>query len=153
MAAAEAEWQANARDEWGEIDLWRWPRGYYRSAWVIAGSIRWNPLEVLDTPTLTARAVNALLIRQCVIFTIVMTRHTPDPQDAAEPLLAWFSAAAHDHQRDIVDMIEGLAGVDWGLPDSRRHAARRLVRMWEHGEAAAFRYLSASLPNRPTVTS
>ena len=28
MAAAEAEWQANARDEWGKIDFWHWPRSY-----------------------------------------------------------------------------------------------------------------------------
>ena len=90
MAAADAEWQANARDQWGAIDFWHWPRGYYRSAWVVAGGIRWNPLEVLNAPTPVARAVNALLTRQCVIFTIVMTRHTPDPQDAVEPLLAWF---------------------------------------------------------------
>ena len=108
---------------------------------------------MLDAPTPVAWAVNALLTRQCVIFIIVMTRHTPDPQGPVEPLLAWFSAAAHEHQRGIVDMIEGLASPDWSLPDSRRHAARRLVRMWEKGEALAFRDLSASLPNRPTVTS
>ena len=134
-----------------EIDFWHWPRGYYRSAWVVAGGIRWNPLEALDTPTPAARAVNALLTQQCVIFTIVMTRHTPDPQDPVEPLLAWFSTAAHDYQREIADMIEGLGSVDWGLPDSRRWAARRLVRMWEQGGAAAFRNLSASLPNRPAM--
>ena len=104
---------------------------------------------MLDAPTPVARAVNALLTRQCVIFTIVMTRHTPDPQDAVEPLLAWFSAAAHDHHQDIADMIEGLASVDWGLPDSHRWAARRLIRMWEQGGATAFYDLSTSLPNRP----
>ena len=67
-----------------------------------------------------ARAVNARLTQQCVIFIIVMTRHTPNPRDQLEPLLAWFSVTAQEHQRDIADMIEGFASVDWRLPDSRR---------------------------------
>ena len=115
MAAAEADWRANARDEWEEIDFWHWPRGYYRSAWIVAGSIRCNPLEVFDAPTPVARAVNAMLTRQCVIFTIVMTRHTPNLQNPVERLLAWFSASAHNHGQGITDMIEGLASVDWGF--------------------------------------
>ncbi len=106
---------------------------------------------MFDAPTPAAHAVNVVLTRQCVIFTIVMTRHTPDPQDAVEPLLAWFSAAAHEHQWDIADMIEGLASVDWGLPDSRRMAARRTMKLWEQGGAVAFRDLSASLPNKPAT--
>ena len=67
---------------------------------------------MLDAPSPVARAVNALLTRQCVIFTIVMTWHTHDPQDTVEPLQAWFSAAAHDHQQDLVDMIEGFVSVE-----------------------------------------
>ncbi len=153
LAAAESEWRAHAPEDWAEINFWRWPRGFHRSAWVIAGCIGWNPLEVLDATASAARGVNALLTRQCVVFTIVMTRHTPDPQDLDEPLLAWFNAAAQEYQRGIAEMIEGLASFDWGLPDSRRRAARRLVRMWEQGGAAAFRDISAALPNRPTIMS
>ena len=52
---------------------------------------------MFDAPTPLARAVNALLTRHCVIFIIVMTWHTPDPQDQLEPLLAWFSATAQEH--------------------------------------------------------
>jgi hypothetical protein len=33
------------------------------TAWVIAGYIGWNPLDVLDKPTPAARAVNVLLTR------------------------------------------------------------------------------------------
>ena len=151
MAAAETEWRANAPDDWTTIDFWHWPRGFHRSAWVIAGYIPWNPLDVLDEPTPAARAVNALLTRQCVTFTIVMTRHTSDPGDPVEPLLAWFNAAVDEHKHDIATMIEGLGAVDWHLPESRRWAARRLVRMWERGGVAAFRDLSASLRNKPQV--
>ena len=79
MAAAEREWQDNAPDDWTTINFWHWPRGFHRSAWVVAGYSGWNPLDALDAPTPAARAVNALLTRQCVIFTIVMTRHTPTP--------------------------------------------------------------------------
>ena len=106
---------------------------------------------MLDAPALVTWVVNAMLTRQCVIFVIVMTRRTPNLQDPVEPLLAWFSASAHNHGQGITDMIEGLASVDWGLPDFRRHAARRLVRMWERGGIAAFRDLSASLPNKPAT--
>jgi hypothetical protein len=88
---------------------------------------------VLDAPTPAARAVNALLIRLCVTFAIVMTRHTPDPGDPAEPLLAWFNTVVDEHKRDIAAMIEGLGDIDWGLPASRRWAARRPIRMWERG--------------------
>ncbi len=146
MAAADIEWRANAAEDWGTIDFWRWPRGFHRSAWVIAGYIGWNPLDVLDKPTPAARAVNALLTRLCVTFTLVMTRHTPDPD---EPLLAWFNAAANEHQHDIATMIEGLGDLEWNLPASRRWAARRLVKMWERGGVAAFRDLSEALNNKP----
>jgi len=108
MMAAELEWRANAPEDWTAIDFWRWPRGFHRSAWVVAGYIAWNPLDALDKVTPVARAVNALLTRLCVTFTVVMTRHTPDPRDPEEPLLAWFNAAAREHQHDIAEMIEGL---------------------------------------------
>jgi hypothetical protein len=52
---------------------------------------------VLDKPTPAARAGNALLTWQCVTFTVVMTRHTPDPGDPVEPLLAGFNAAVDEH--------------------------------------------------------
>jgi hypothetical protein len=80
-----------------------------------------------------------------------MTRHTPDPGDPVEPLLAWFNAAVHEHQHDIAGMVEALGDVDWALPASRRWAARRLVKMWEKGGAAAFRDLSASLTHKPML--
>ena len=151
MTAAEIEWQENAPEDWTEIDFWRWPRGFHRSAWVIAGYIGWNPLDVLDVPPPAARAVNALLTRLCVIFAIVMTRHVPDPGDPDEPLLAWFNAAVDEYKHDIAEMIEGLGDIDWGLPASRRWAARRLIRMWEKEGVSAFRDLSASLKNKPIV--
>jgi hypothetical protein len=151
MAAAEIEWRANASDDWTTINFRRWPRGFHRSAWVVAGYIGWNPLEVLDEPTPAARAVNALLTRLCVTFTVVMTRHTRDPCDPVEPLLAWFNAAVNEHKHDIASMIEGVGDVDWHLPTSRRWAARRLVRMWERGGVTAFSDLSAALKNRPPV--
>jgi hypothetical protein len=149
MAAADIEWRTYATEDWGMIDFWRWPRGFHRSAWVVAGYIGWNPLDVLDKPTPAARAVNALLTRLCVTFTIVMARHTPDPDDPDEPLLAWFNAAANEHQHDIATMIEGLGDLEWNLPASRRWAARRLVRMWERGGVTAFGDLSATLRNKP----
>jgi hypothetical protein len=43
----------------------------------IAGYIGWNPLDVLDKPTLATRAVNAQLTRLCVTFTVVMTKAHP----------------------------------------------------------------------------
>jgi hypothetical protein len=88
---------------------------------------------VPDKPTPAARNVNALLTPLCVIFTVVMTRHTPDPGDPVEPLLGWFNAAVDEHKHDIAVMIEGLGDIDWGPPASRRRPARRLVRMWERG--------------------
>jgi hypothetical protein len=151
MTAAEIEWRANAPEDWTTIDFRRWPRGFHRSAWVVAGYIGWNPLDVLDAPTPAARAVNALLTRLCVTFAVVMTRHTPDPGDRVEPLLAWFNAAVNEHKHDIAVMIEGLGDVEWGLPTSRRWAARRLVGMWERDGAAAFCDLSAALTNKPGV--
>ena len=151
MRAADSEWRANAAADWTKIDFRHWPRGFHRSAWVVASYIGWNPLNVLDEETPPARAVNVLLTRQCVIFVIVMTRHTPDPGDPDEPLLAWFNAAVDDHKHDIADMIEGLGDADWGLPVSRRWAARRLVKMWERGGAEAFRDLSASLTHKPLL--
>lgn len=92
---------------WTMIDFRQWPRGFHRSAWVVAGYIGWNPLDVLDKPTPAARPVDALLTRQCVLFTILMTRHVPDPCDPVEPLRAWFNAAAQEHQRDIAGMATG----------------------------------------------
>lgn len=153
MAAAEVEWRACAPEDWTRINFWRWPRGFHRSAWVVAGYIGWNPLDALDKPTPAARAVNALLTRLCVRFIIVMTRHVPDPRDPAEPLLAWFNAAAHEHQHEIAEMVEGLGDAYWNLPTSRRWAARRLVKMWEKDGAAGFSDLSASLVNRPPGTA
>ena len=149
MTAAETEWRAYAPEDWTMINFRHWLRGFHRSAWVIAGYISWNPLDVLDDPTPAARAVNALLTRLCVPFTVVMTRHTPDPCDPSEPLLAWFNAAVDGHKHDITSMIEGLGDFDWGLPASGRWAARRLVKMWEKEGAAGFRDLSASLTNKP----
>jgi hypothetical protein len=138
MAAAEAEWQAYASEDLGEIDFRRWPRGFHRSAWVIAGYVGWNPLDVLDATTPAARAVNALVTRRCLVLAAAMTRHVPDPDDPAEPLLAWFNAAMREHQFDIARAVEDRGDVDWKLPRSRRHAARRLVVMWERNGAAAF---------------
>ncbi len=112
---------------------------------------RLESADVLDEETPAARAVNVLLTRQCVTFVIVMTRHTPDPGDPDEPLLAWFNAAVDEHKHDIATMIEGLGDADWGLPASRRWAARRLVRMWERGGAEAFRDLSVSLTHKPVL--
>jgi len=149
MTAADIEWRAYAPEDWETIDFWRWPRGFHRSAWVVAGYIGWNPLDMLDKPTPAARAVNALLTGLCVTFTVVMTRHTPNPGDPDEPLLAWFNAAANEHQHDIATMIEGLGDLEWGLPASRHWAARRLVRMWERGGVGAFCDLSAALTNKP----
>jgi type IV secretion system protein VirB3 len=112
----------------------------------------YNAVNVVYLYLLTAaRGVDVLLTRQCVIFAIVMTRHTPDPRDPDEPLLAWFNAAVDEHKHDIADMIEGLGDAYWGLPASRRWAARRLVRMWERGGAEAFRDLSASLAHKPVL--
>ena len=131
MTAAELEWRTYASEDWTEISFWRRPRGFHRSAWVIAGYIGWNPLDVLDKPTPAAHAVNALLTRLCVTFTFLMTRHIPDHRDPDEPSLAWFNATAREHQHGIAEMIEGLGDAYWHLPTSRRWAARRLVRMWE----------------------
>ena len=142
----------NAPKDWTEINFRRWPRGFHRSAWVVAGYIGWNPLGVLDQPTPAARAVNALLTRLCVPFVVVMTRHTPDPGDPDEPLLVWFNAAMDKHKHETAEMIEGLGDAYWHLPTSRRWAARRLVKMWEKNGAAAFRDLSATLVNKPLVT-
>lgn len=149
MTAAEIEWHANAPDDWTAIDFRRWPRGFHRSAWVVAGYIGWNPLDVLDQPPPAARAVNALLTRLCLTFTVAMAKHTPDPGDQAEPLLAWFNATMNEHKHDIAVTIEGLGDAAWALPASPRRAARRLVRMWERNGIAAFGDLSASLAHRP----
>lgn len=153
VTAAESEWRAYAPEDWTTIDFWHWPQGFHRSAWMVAGHIGWNPLDVLDEPTPAARGVNALLTRLCVTFAVVMTRHTPDPSDPVEPLLAWFNAAVHEHKHDIAEMIEGLGDAYWNLPASRRWAARRLIKMWEKDGAAGFRDLSASLVNKPLVSS
>jgi len=150
--AAQREWHDNAPADWTMIDFRRWPRGFHRSAWVIAGYIGCNPFDVLDyPPTPAARAVNAPLTRQCVVFAIAMTSHVPDPADSVEPLFAWFNAAAREYQDEIAGTIEALGDAEWRLPTSRRSAARRLVKMWEQGGAAAFGDLSASLVNKPAV--
>jgi hypothetical protein len=39
MKAAEIEWRAYASEDWTTIDFRRWPRGFRRSAWVVAGYI------------------------------------------------------------------------------------------------------------------
>lgn len=39
MTAAETEWRAYAPEDWTTINFWHWPRGFHRSAWVVAGSI------------------------------------------------------------------------------------------------------------------
>ncbi len=151
--AAQREWHDNAPADWTMIDFRRWPRGFHRSAWVIAGYIGCNPFDALDyPPTPTARAVNALLTHQCVVFAIAMTRHVPDPADPVEPLLAWFNAAVREHQHDIASTVEALGDAEWRLPAFRRSAARRLVKMWEQGGAAAFGDLSAPLVNKPAVS-
>jgi len=145
MTAAEIEWRANAPEDWEAIEFWSWPRGFHRSAWVVAGYIGWNPLDVFDEPTPAARAVNVLLTRLCLTFTVGMTKHVRDPGDPVEPLLAWFNATVDEHKHDIAEMIEGLGDAYWRLPASRRRAARRLVRMWEGGGVAAFHDLSLCL--------
>lgn len=109
MTAAEIEWRACAPEDWTAINFRHWPRGFHRSAWVVAGYISWNPLDVLDEPTPATRAVNAMLTRLCVPFTVVMTRHTPDPHDLVEPLLVWFNAAVDEHKHDIASRSKGLA--------------------------------------------
>jgi hypothetical protein len=73
----------------------------------------------------------------------------PDPGDHVEPLLAWFNAAMNEHKHDIAVTTEGLGDAAWGLPASRRWAARRLVRMWERDGVAAFSDLAASLTHKP----
>jgi hypothetical protein len=100
-------------------------------------------------PPPAARAVNALLTRLCVTFIVVMTKHTPDPGDHVEPLLAWFNATMNEHKHDIAGTIECLGDAAWGLPASRRWAARRLVGMWERNGVAAFSDLAASLTRKP----
>jgi hypothetical protein len=138
MKAAEAEWRAHASEDWTTIDFRGWPRGFHRSAWVVAGYIGWNPLDVLDAPTPAARAVNVLLTRLCVAFIVIMARHTPDPGDPVEQLLARFNATVDDHKHDIANAIERFGDIGWDLPTSRRRAARRLVKMWERDGAAGF---------------
>jgi len=93
---------------------------------------------VLAAPPPAARAVNVLLTHLCLAFTVAATKHVPDPGDAHEPLLAWFNAAVDEHGRHVAVMVEDIGHRAWGLPASRRWAARRLVRMWEQGGAAAF---------------
>lgn len=147
---ANQEWRDCAADDWGTIDFRRWPRGYHHAAWGVAGRIACNPYDVLDhPPSPAARAVNALFTRLCLVFTIVMTRHVDDPADPDEPLLAWFEEAADEYGDDIAETIEALANFDWGLPQSRKRAARKLVRMWEACQFGAFRDFSTTFRNRP----
>ena len=146
MAAAEREWQSYADRDWTLIDFRRWPRGFHRSAWVIAGYIRWNPLDVLDRPTPAARAVNALLTRQCLVLTIAMTKRVPDPSDPDEPLLAWFNATREEHQHGIAATLEALGTAAWSLPASPKAAARKLLSMWDKDGPAAFARLQPMQP-------
>jgi len=39
MRTADTEWRAFAPDDWTTVDFRRWPRGFHRSAWVVAGHI------------------------------------------------------------------------------------------------------------------
>ncbi len=151
LAAADEEWNDHAPDDWTRVDFWTWPRGFHRSAWTIAGHIGWNPLDTLDDPPPAARAVNVLITRACIAFAAVMTRHIEPPDDAHEPLLAWFNAAVDEYRYDLAGMVEGIGDVDWGLPASRRWAARRLVRMWDKGGAGAFSDLTATLRWRSPI--
>lgn len=151
-AAANAEWQTHGPahwSDWSSVNFRQWPRGFHRSAWVVAGYIGWNPLDVLDQPPPAARAVNAILTQLCVTFIIVMIRHTPDPLDPGEPLLAWFNATMNDHKHDIATTIEALGAIDWHLPASNRQAARKLVRTWNRQGLPGFRDLSGALVNKP----
>ena len=152
LRAAEREWQTFSPDDWTTIDFRRWSRGFHRSAWVAAGYIGCNPLDVLDRPTPAARAVNALLTRQCLILTIAMTQRVPDPGNAAEPLLAWFNEARQEHQHGIASTVEAMGDTEWQLPRSRRQAARKLVSMWEQGGAAAFGDMAALLTVAPDAS-
>lgn len=145
LAAAETEWLIHAPEDWEDVDFRRWPRGFYRSAWVIAGYVGWNPLDVLDAPSPAARAVNALVTRRCLALAAATVHVVPDPGDTAEPMLAWFNAAVGEHQFDIARTVEDAGDATWQLPRSRRHAARRLVAMWERDGAVAFGDLTASL--------
>jgi hypothetical protein len=149
MTAAEIEWHTNAPSDWTAINFRRWPRGFHRSAWVVAGYIGWNPLDVFDQPPPAALAVNALLTRLCVPFIVAMAERTSDPVDSTEPLLAWFNATVNEHKFDIAAAIENLGDTFWGLPASRRRAARRLVQMWERNGLGAFSNLSRSPLQRP----
>ena len=146
MAAADREWQSHADRDWTLIDFRRWPRGFHRSAWVIAGSIGWNPLDVLDRPPPAARAINVLLTRQCLVLAIAMTKHVPDPGDPDEPLLAWFNATREEHQHGIVATFEAFGTAAWSLPASHKAAARKLVSMWDKGGPGAFAGLQPTQP-------
>lgn len=150
MHEADQEWHDWAADDWATIDFWYWPRGYHRAAWVVAGRIRCNPYDVLDdAPSLASRAVNVLFTRLCLVFPIVMTKHVENPADPEEPLLAWFKQAVDEHGDDVAETIEALADFDWGLPQSRKRAARKLVRMWEAGGLKEFRDFSTVFRSRP----
>ena len=138
IAAAEREWQLHAPGDLTLTDFQRWPRGFHRSGWVVAGYIGCNPFDVLGKPTPAARAVNALLTRQCVVFTIAMITNVADPGDADEPLLTWFNQTVHEHQHQIAATVEAIADTEWQLPKSRPQAARRLINMWQQGGIDAF---------------
>jgi hypothetical protein len=152
MTACELEWRSHSCADWTVIDFRRWPRGFHRSAWVVASYISWNPLEVLDRPTPAARGVNVLLTRLCITFTMAMLKHAADPGDPEEPLLAWFNVAVNEHKHDIAALVEGLGDVEWRLPAAPRQAARRLVTMWDSSGIAAFGDLAAAPTHRPHLT-
>lgn len=138
LAAAAAEWRIHGSENLEEIDFRRWPRGFHRSAWVIAGYIGWNPFDALDTATPAARAVNALVTRRCLVLAAGVVHLMPDPRDPAEPLLAWFNTAVREHQFDIARDVEDRGDAAWNLPRCRRRAARKLIGMWEREGAATF---------------
>ena len=150
MQAAEREWQAFASDDWTSIDFRQWPRGFHRSAWVVAGYVGWNPLDLLDhPPTPAARAVNALVTRHCLILTVAMTRDVPDPRHPTDPLLAWFNKTREEHQHGIAAAVEAMGDAEWDLPTSRKKAARKLVGMWNKDGSAAFGNWAAASPGKP----
>jgi hypothetical protein len=145
MPSSEMSGLTNAPEDWTTIDFRRWPKGGSTAQPELLQATSAGIRSTCPIGQHRPHAPSALLTWQCVTFTVVITRHTPDSGDPVEPLLAGFNAAVDEHTHDIATMIEGVGDVDWGLPTSGRRAARRLVTMWERGGAAAFRDLSAVL--------
>jgi hypothetical protein len=154
MAAAEIEGQANAFDDWTMIYFRHWPRGFHRSAWVVAGYIGWNPLDFLDKPTPAARAVNVLLTKLCVTFTVVMTRHIPDPRDPVEPLKAVLPGMVARRAGCIVNVssVVGRVAVSPQAPyAASKHALEALSECLAH-EVRAFNIRVAIIEPGPIAT-